>query len=208
MTSAITTRDKLIDGMRASLRARGYGSTSMKDLLIATGVSSGSMYHSFPGGKEELAAAAIREVGLNAAKLIRNVFANAASVGDGLATIFDALMRDVEESEFQNGCPIGVPATEAVGVSAQIQDASREVFRAWVEAYRDALVSEGWRATEATQLATVIVTAYEGSLTIARAMRSTTPIADAKAHLVSRVSKTDPPKQRKDPTEVDIGNGG
>ena len=189
MTSATTTRDKLIDGMRASLRARGYGSTSMKELLVATGVSSGSMYHCFPGGKEELAAATIREVGLNGAKLIRNVFGDAASVGEGLASIFGALMSDLEQSDFQNGCPIGVPATEAVGVSPQIQDASRKVFRAWVEAYRDALISEGSSSPEATQLATVIVTAYEGSLTIARAMKSTTPIADARAHLVARVSK-------------------
>ena len=160
----------------------------MKDLLVDAGVSSGSMYHSFPGGKEELAAAAIREVGLHAAELIRNVFANASSVAAGLATIFDALISDLEQSDFQNGCPIGVPATEAVGVSALIQDASREVFDAWVAAYRDALVGEGWSVTDATQLATVIVTAYEGSLTIGRAMRSTAPIADAKAHLMTRVT--------------------
>ncbi|MEM8609731.1 MAG: hypothetical protein AAGF92_21710 [Myxococcota bacterium] len=39
-------------------------------------------------------------------------------------------------------------------------------------------------------LATAIVTAYEGSLTIARAMRSTTPIADTTAHLIARITKT------------------
>ena len=161
----------------------------MKDRLVTTGVSSGSMYHSFPGGKEELAAATVREVGLHGAELIRNVFASSDSVADGLATIFGALMSDLEESDFSNGCPIGVPATEAVGVSAQIQEASREVFHAWVAAYRDALIDEGWPLQDATELATVIVTAYEGSLTIARAMRSTTPIADAAAHLKARVTK-------------------
>ena len=175
--------------MRASLRARGYGNTSMKELLVDAGVSSGSMYHSFPGGKEELAGAAVREVGLHAAGLIRDVFANAASVGDGIAKIFGALESDLERSDFQNGCPIGVPATEAVGVSDEIQEASREVFRAWVAAYRDALVDEAWPVDEATKLATVIVTAYEGSLTIARAMRDTTPIEDAKDHLVARVTQ-------------------
>ena len=183
-----TTRDKLIDGMRASLRARGYGGTSMKDLLADAGVSSGSMYHSFPGGKEELAAAAIREVGLHGAELIRNVFAEAASVADGLAAIFRALASDLEKSDYRNGCPIGVPATEAVGVSDRIQAASSEVFRAWVAAYRDALISEGWSKTDATQLATVVVTAYEGSLTIARAMKDTAPIKNAASYLVAEVA--------------------
>ena len=187
LSAATATRDRLIEGMRVSLRARGYGSTSMKDLLASTGVSSGSMYHSFPGGKEELAAATIREVGLRGAELIRNVFANSAGVSEGLALIFGSLMSDLEQSDFSNGCPIGVPAAEAVGVSSQIQEACHEVFFAWVEAYRDALVGEGWTAKEATAMATVIVTAYEGSLTIARVIRSTTPIADASAHLAARV---------------------
>jgi TetR/AcrR family transcriptional repressor of lmrAB and yxaGH operons len=160
----------------------------MKDLLAATGVSSGSMYHSFPGGKEQLAAAAIRDVGLNGAGLIRDVFQRSASVADGLSAIFDALANDLEQSDYQNGCPIGVPATEAVAVSPEIQEASREVFDSWVGAYRDALVGDGWTTSDATRLATIIVTLYEGSLSIARAMRTTTPIVDAKAHLVARVT--------------------
>lgn len=176
--------------MRVSLRARGYGSTSMKDLLATTGVSSGSMYHSFPGGKEELAAATVREVGLHAAGLIANVFRDASKVAEGIAIIFDALISDLEQTDYENGCPIGVPATEAAGVSVQIQEASREVFDAWVAAYRDALIDDGWFPDDATPFATLIVTAYEGSLTIARTMKSTTPIQGAKAHLVAQVDRT------------------
>ena len=118
------------------------------------------------------------------------MFASAESVAEGLATIFGALANDLEESNFENGCPIGVPATEAVGVSEQIQDASSEVFEAWVAAYHDALVSEGWSAKDATRFATVIVTTYEGSLTIARAMRNTAPIDDATAYLVAAVKRS------------------
>ena len=57
-------------------------------------------------------------------------------------------------------------------------------------AYHDALVSEGWSAKDATRFATVIVTTYEGSLTIARAMRNTAPIDDATAYLVAAVKRS------------------
>ncbi|MEO1481464.1 MAG: TetR/AcrR family transcriptional regulator [Myxococcota bacterium] len=185
---ATSTRDRLIAGMRDSLRARGFGSTSMKELLAATGVSSGSMYHSFPGGKDELAAATVREAGFKGAELIRGVFAKTASVSEGIELIFRDLMRDLEQSSFANGCPIGVPATEAVGVSVRISDAAREVFDAWVAAYRDALVHDGWPTAEATAFATLIVTAYEGSLTVARAVRRLDAIHNAMTYLTARAA--------------------
>lgn len=191
MAPRSTARERLIDGMRASLRARGYGNTSMKDLLKAQGVSSGSMYHAFPGGKEALAAATIRQVGLDAAGLIAGVFAT-RSVRDGVTLIFDALQRDLVQSDFTNGCPIGVPATEAAGVSAEIGAAAGEVFAAWAEAYRNALRAEGWPEAEAARLATVIVTLYEGALALARTLRDPSPIEQAKAHILSHLS-THPP---------------
>jgi AcrR family transcriptional regulator len=196
VSSVQNTRDKLIDGMRASLRARGFGSTSMKELLADTGVSSGSMYHAFPGGKEALAAATVREVGLHGAQLIADVFLKKRSVAAGLAAIFESLRRDLEQSDFGNGCPIGVPATEAAGVSEAIQEASREVFAAWIVAYRDALIAESWPDADATQLASMIVTAYEGSVTVARATRDTTPIEQAAQHLISFVESHRSPKEQ------------
>jgi len=183
-----TTRDRLISTMSTSLRTSGYGGTSMKTLLGTAGISSGSMYHSFPGGKEELAEAAVREVGLDAAGRIRAVFDGAPSVADGLARIFDALAADLEGHGFTMGCPIGVPATEAVGVSDAIRAACREVFAAWAQAYEDALVAEGWARDEAASLGVAIVVLYEGAVTVARTLMDTAPVRQAKAQVVAMVS--------------------
>ncbi len=185
-----TSRERLLRGMSRSLRSRGYGATSMKELLAATGVSSGSMYHSFPGGKEELAAAAIRHSGLRGAEAIRRVLDDAASAAEGVDRIFRALIRDLERYEFEFGCPIGVPATEAAAASEEIRAACNEVFDAWVDAYRSALVDDGFGSSEATAQALAIVTAYEGSITIARALKDTTPIATTADDLVARIDST------------------
>ena len=184
-----TTRDKLIQAMSRSMQTRGFGATGMKDVLESAGVSSGSMYHAFPRGKEELGAAAVRDVGLSAAQQIRGALETSDSTAQGVKAIFGALMADLERSGFRYGCPIGVPATEAAAVSDEIQAACDEVFNAWVAAYRDALVDEGWPAEPAQDLALAIVTAYEGSVTMARALRSTEPIVNTAHHLVARVEQ-------------------
>lgn len=164
----------------------------MKEILGTAGVSSGSMYHFFPDGKEELAGAAIRDAGLGGADAIRRVFADASNVAAGVGMIFGALVRDLERSEFRYGCPIGVPATEAAAVSDEIQAACSEVFNAWVAAYRDALVAEGWTEASASTQALAIVVAYEGSLTIARALKDTTPISNTSDDLMARINAGQP----------------
>ena len=54
-----STRDKLILAMSRSMQTRGFEATGMKDVLESAAVSTGSMYHAFPRGKEELGAAAV-----------------------------------------------------------------------------------------------------------------------------------------------------
>ncbi|MEM9614918.1 MAG: TetR/AcrR family transcriptional regulator [Actinomycetota bacterium] len=198
-TAQPTTRTRLVTAMSRSLQVRGFGATSMKDLLDSTGVSSGSMYHAFPGGKEELAAAAVREVGLDAAARIRRVFAARLTAADGVATIFAALARDLEAGGFRFGCPVGVPATEASAASEGIQIACDEAFDAWIAAYGDALRAEGWDDDEAVTMALSIVTAYEGAVTIARARRDTSAIFTISHDLVTRIEAGGRPTTTEDP---------
>lgn len=159
----------------------------MKELLGETGVSSGSMYHAFPGGKEELAATSIREEGLYGAQRIRKVLADAPTVAAAIGIIFEALRKELEASEFRLGCPIGVPATEAAAVSTAIQAATSKVFEAWIEAYRDGLVASGWGPSDAAEMSLVIVMTYEGAVTLSRALRSTKPISAASAQLIRHI---------------------
>ena len=186
-TTALPTRDRLVLAMSESLRTRGYGSTSMKDLLAGAGISSGSMYHSFPGGKEQLAAEAVRRVGFDGASRIRWVFDDAEDAATAVRRIFAALARDHEATDFRFGCPVGVPATEAVGESHEIRIASREVFDAWTDAYADGFVADGWERDAAERMALAVIVAYEGSVTIARATADSSAIHHAGEHLAAQV---------------------
>ncbi|AOW93528.1 hypothetical protein BFN03_15030 [Rhodococcus sp. WMMA185] len=182
------TADRLTDAALLSIREHGYAGTSMQDLLRGTGVSSSSMYHFFPGGKEELVASAVRRAGLTAAAQIADVLER-YELTEAIAIIFDAAAHEMEANDFTLGCPIGVPATEAPADSVPIQKAVAEVFTAWADAYTTALRASGVGSEQATMLGRFIVAAYEGSVTLARATRTTQPYHDAKTIVTTQITR-------------------
>ena len=182
------TRNRLTDAALLAVREHGYAGTSMQDLLRETGVSSSSMYHFFPGGKEELVADAVRRAGLEAAGQITDVL-DRHDVADAIGVIFDAAAAEMEGNGYSLGCPIGVPATEAPADSTAIREAVADVFTAWADAYAAALRDAGHDDHRATALGRFIVAAYEGSVTLARATRSVAPYQDAKAFVTAQLAR-------------------
>jgi AcrR family transcriptional regulator len=55
-------RDKLLGLLMALFREHGYDGTSMSDISAATGLGKSSVYHHFPGGKQQMAAAVLEHL--------------------------------------------------------------------------------------------------------------------------------------------------
>ena len=180
------TADRLTRAVLLSVREHGYVGTSMQDLLRSTGVSSSSMYHFFPGGKEELVATAVRRSGMGSAARIAEVFERLGAEA-AIARIFEAAAEEMTSHDFALGCPIGVPATEAPADSGPIRDAVADVFEAWAEAYASGLRDHGLDADAAASLGRSIVAVYQGTVTLARATRSTKPYQDAAALIAAQL---------------------
>ena len=133
-------------------------------------------------------AAAVRRSGLDAAQRIAGVFEH-HDVAEGITRIFAAAATEMEGHDYMLGCPIGVPATEAAAASALIREAVGEVFTAWADAYASALRTVGVADERAASLSRFIVASYEGSVTLARATRSTQPYDDAAAIIITQLPK-------------------
>lgn len=180
------TADRLADAALLAVRRHGYAGTGIQDLLRETGVSSSSMYHFFPGGKEELVASAVRTSGLTSAALIADVFERREPAA-AIQAIFDAAAAEMQRHDFALGCPIGVPATEAPADSTLIRAAVAEVFAAWTAAYSAGLQAGGVDEDVADSLGRAIVAVYQGSVTVARATGSVQPYQDAAAVLINQL---------------------
>lgn len=53
---------ELMEGLLLVLRAKGYDGASLSDLATATGLKKASLYHRFPGGKQEMTEAVLAYV--------------------------------------------------------------------------------------------------------------------------------------------------
>ena len=59
MPAAQASRDEVVDRLLTAFRRKGYDGASLADLSAATGLGRSSLYHYFPGGKEEMARAVL-----------------------------------------------------------------------------------------------------------------------------------------------------
>lgn len=63
MPRTIISREDAIERIAEQFRRNGYAATSVSQLAEATGLGRASLYHHFPGGKEEMVREVFRKVG-------------------------------------------------------------------------------------------------------------------------------------------------
>ena len=192
MTTVIVKESAFVDDVRTrmvrkaalSLAARGLQRTSFSEVLKASGAPRGSLYHHFPGGKDELVLGALDAAGEFA---MQSLGALAGHPATEIAQAFIGLWRAVlAGSRFGSGCAIAAVAVAAE--SPELVDRAATVFRRWV-AQIGALLAEGGVAEErAPSLATLLVSACEGAVILSRAQRSSAPLDLVAAELVAAVA--------------------
>ena len=69
------TRTKLIDTAHRLLRSQGLRETGLNEIIQESGSPRGSIYHHFPGGKEQLFIEALQDAGEKVAENIRGAIA-------------------------------------------------------------------------------------------------------------------------------------
>lgn len=79
MATTRDTRARLLEASAQLFRRQGYAGTGLKQITAAGRAPWGSLYHFFPGGKEELGAAAIAHSGQRYRKLFDLVYARSGN---------------------------------------------------------------------------------------------------------------------------------
>ena len=66
------SRTALLDSAALPFRRQGYAATGVNQILESANVKAGSLYHHFPDGKQELAAAVVDGVGGDIERRLRS----------------------------------------------------------------------------------------------------------------------------------------
>lgn len=174
------SRDALVETAAVLFRRQGYAATGVNQILDTAGVKAGSLYHHFPDGKQELAAAVVESVGGDIDRLLRKMLAREAPVADVVDGWIDVLAMGLA-GDNRDGCPVEPIATESVHSSEKVRDASARAFGSWSLAVADRLRSDGWPEEDADRTALAVIALIEGALILSRVAGDAAALKAAKA---------------------------
>jgi AcrR family transcriptional regulator len=178
-----STRDRLLTATNELFRRYGYNGTSLKQVTAAAAAPTGSLYHFFPGGKDELALAVITTSGEAYRQLFELIADAATDSANAVTDFFEGAATVLEETDYIDPCPIGTVAREVASTNDALRQATERVFMSWIDAAASRFEEEGLEREDAEQLATTIMATLEGGFVLARARRNAEPLRMAGRHM-------------------------
>lgn len=167
------TRERIVSTSAELFRRQGYAATGVKQIVTAAQAPFGSLYHFFPGGKAQLGAEAILVSGALYEQLIPAVFDPAPDVVSAVRAFFAGAAAHLEETDYEDACPIATIALEVSSTSEVMREACAEVFERWIAAGVPRFTAAGADQALARELTIAMLCALEGAFVLARALRST-----------------------------------
>ncbi len=177
-------RARMVSAAAELIARHGVAGTSIGDVLSAD-APRGSVYHHFPGGREEVIGAAVE----HGATRVDDVIGPGTreSPSDAVADLVAMWRRILTDSEFASGSTVAAAAT-ARSRSPQVAAVAAERYRRWEQMLAVSLRARGFDVEEAHSVALTVLAALEGAVILCRAEQSLEPldrVADQLERLVS-----------------------
>lgn len=154
------TRTRILRAALKLFRQHGYHGVGINDILALAEAPKGSMYHHFPGGKEEIGAAVVGLITQGVLELIAAEPAGrpAAEVVQRVGeTLLAALQRTRHEL-----CALFAAFAAERSTSPQLAAAVSAAYAQVVTLIEQRLAADGWPRREARERAALVVMLFEG----------------------------------------------
>lgn len=185
MTKTIAERADVIPLLAEVFREHGFEGASISVIGERTGLGKGSLYHFFPGGKDEMAAAVLTEIG---GWFEAEIYRPLREADDPRAAI-DGMVRAVD-AYFRSGrrvCLVGAFALD--NVRDRFATAVKAYFAEWRSALASALDRAGSAPDLSRALAEETVIAIQGALVLSRALDDPTVFSRSLESTRERLAK-------------------
>ncbi len=177
------SRQRLVAAAVRLFSRQGYEASVVKEIAREGAAPMGSFYFHFPGGKEELAVAALRQGAADFAALLRAALEGTEPVQDAVAECALVLADRLQRSDWLDGCPVATTALEAVARSPILRSAAAEAFTVWQDLIAQRLIRAGLADRQAGELAVSVLAILEGAELLARVHADPTPLHHAATSL-------------------------
>ena len=172
MDAPTSTRDRVVQAAMELFWRKGYGSTSIADILETAQVNSGSLYYFFKG-KQELLVAVLEAYRDGIGPMLLEP--SWGEVDDPIERVFALLAtyrRLLVETDCFYGCPIGSIALELHEPDPQVRELLAANFTGWTDAVKGCLDEAGLaERTDTLALAELVLNVMEGGVMQTRTHR-------------------------------------
>src|SRR5579859_1110338 len=179
------SKDQMIEGAIQLLATKGLQATSFSEVLALTGAPRGSIYHHFPGGKNELIAAALDRTSQRTLDQIETKRGESARA---ITEFFLELWRKLlVYSKFKAGC--SVLAVTIAADSDDLRQKAATIFENWQKKLADLYIAAGIDPETAADFSFELISASEGAVVLARAQKSLAPFEAVAKRLVLSIAE-------------------
>ncbi|MFF6949230.1 TetR/AcrR family transcriptional regulator [Streptomyces iakyrus] len=182
------TRERIVRTASRLMQRQGYEGTGIKQISREAGATLGSVYHFFPGGKQELGAAAVRLGDEEFTELLRETLDAEPEPEKALPALAASLAEGLRDSDWLDGCPVTSTVVGTASGAPGIQQAAAEAFARWRSVVAESLVATGFAAPDAEDLSHTVIATLEGAELASQVARSEAPLEAAGRHLARLVA--------------------
>ena len=165
------TRERILYAAAELFRRQGYAGTGLNQVVAEAQAPFGSLYHHFPGGKQQLAEDVIRVGGTFFQELVTAIYDDEPNAEAAVRAVFRGAAETLAATDFQDACPIATIALDVASTSDPLRRATAEVFDQWIAALTERLDDH--------DRALAVLAALEGAFVLCRAQRTTAPMLAA-----------------------------
>ena len=167
------TKERILDSTAALFMRHGYTGTGLKQVVAAANAPFGSLYHHFPGGKQELGVEVIRRSGAMYGELVMSVFDAAPDLLTGVHDCFAGAAAVLVATDYAEACPIETVALEVASNNESLRMATADVFESWIVSATTRFRAAGLDEGTARELSIAFINLLEGAFILCRAARTT-----------------------------------
>ncbi len=171
MRTALKSKPELLQILMAEFRKAGFDGLSLSQISKATGLGKASLYHYFPGGKDQMAQEVLKLTGQWVQSEIVAVLHGEGPAKERLKTALSHL-----DSLYQSGEKACLLEMMIAGVTPEsVRGTVADIFTALLKGFQKIAVDLGKSPAQARTIAENAVIGLQGSLILSRALKDTNP---------------------------------
>jgi TetR/AcrR family transcriptional repressor of lmrAB and yxaGH operons len=173
---AMDTKSLLIETATILFQEKGYKTVGLNEILKASNVSKGALYHHFPDGKEELLITCLHALKEDITTDIEAIFSKHLTTKDAIISTIDTLINSFEKRGTITGYTFSSIVSEMATMSEPVRKACSELYENIERIYCAKLLSDGFSDETAASVSLLLTASIEGAMMLCLTKQSTNPL--------------------------------